>query len=63
MPMWDSEEVENFAKAGKILAKVREDSKGWIKPGLSLLEIAERIEGEIRKAGAEIAFPANLSRA
>lgn len=53
--------VEEFEEAGKIGAKVREESKALINIGEGLLDIAETIEGMIREEGAQPAFPANVS--
>ncbi len=57
----DDAVLENHIKAGKIAAEVREHSKTIVKPGASLLAIAEEIEELIRKRGGEPAFPLNLS--
>ncbi|MBD3397877.1 type II methionyl aminopeptidase [Candidatus Micrarchaeota archaeon] len=53
--------MEEFREAGKIGAKVREESKKLINIGEGILDIAETIEGMIREEGAEPAFPANVS--
>jgi len=58
----DSDErIEKTIEAGKILSEVREESKKWIKPGMKLEELADKIESAIIKKGAQPAFPANLS--
>lgn len=53
--------IEEFEEAGKIGARVREESKALINIGEGILDIAETIEGMIREEGAEPAFPANVS--
>jgi len=55
------EEIEKFRKAGKIAADIKEKVKPKIKEGVKLLDIAEFIEGEIKKAGANPSFPVNIS--
>jgi methionyl aminopeptidase len=55
------EEIEKFRKAGKIASDIRETVKSKIKEGVKLLDIAEFIEGEIRKADASPSFPVNIS--
>jgi len=55
------EGLEEYKKAGKIAAEVREWSKSLIKPGAKALDIAEAIESRIKSKGAEIAFPCNVS--
>ncbi len=54
-------QIEQYIKAGKIAAEVREmvRAKDWI--GKSVFEICEEIEGEIKKRGAKCAFPVNAS--
>jgi methionyl aminopeptidase len=52
---------EKIIKAGKITAEVKEFAKSFIKKGMLLKEIAEKIEDKIRELGAEPAFPTNLS--
>ena len=48
---------EDYIKAGKIAAEVREmvRVKDWI--GKTVYEICEEVENEIRKRGAKCAFP------
>ena len=55
------EDKENWVKAGKIAAEIREWSKTLIKSGAKLLDIANAIENKIREKGAIPAFPVNLS--
>jgi methionyl aminopeptidase len=54
-------EKEKIIQAGKIAKQVVEYSKNLIKPGMPLLEIAEKIEQQIHDLGGEPAFPINLS--
>jgi len=54
-------EVEAYIKAGRISAEVREYAKKFIKKGMLLLEVAEKIEKKIKDLGGEPAFPVNLS--
>jgi len=53
--------IEAYRKAGEIGKKTKEFAKNLIKKDMLLSEIAEKIEGEIKKLGGEIAFPVNLS--
>lgn len=57
----DQEIYDNYKKAGKIASDVREWSKSLIGEGASAREVAEKIEARIKEAGAEIAFPCNVS--
>jgi methionyl aminopeptidase len=54
-------QVEDYIKAGKIAAEVRENvrKKNWI--GSTVFEICETVESEIIKRGAKCAFPVNTS--
>src|SRR3989304_1428205 len=54
-------QVEDYIKAGKIAAEVRENvrKKNWI--GITLEDICEEVENEILKRGAKLAFPVNTS--
>ncbi len=53
--------LDDFRAAGKITAKIREESKRLIMVGEPLLDIADCIEQMIEKEGAKPAFPVNLS--
>lgn len=53
--------IESYEKAGKIVSKVREDAIKIIKDDLLILDLVKFVEGEIKKAGAGIAFPCNVS--
>jgi methionyl aminopeptidase len=53
--------TEKIIKAGSIVSKVREYAKTIVKPGVPLLEIAEKIEAQIAELGGKPAFPTNLS--
>ncbi len=57
----DQKELENYKKAGEIAKKIVIYAKELIKPNMPLLEIAQKIEKEITKLGAQSAFPVNLS--
>ncbi|MBI4362155.1 MAG: type II methionyl aminopeptidase [Euryarchaeota archaeon] len=56
------EKLEKHRRAGRILREVREEARGLIQPGRSLLEVADFVEGRIREKGAQPAFPCNISR-
>ena len=52
---------EKILKAGKIVSQVREYARTIVKPGVPLLEIAEKIEAEIVKHEGKPAFPTTFS--
>ncbi len=53
--------MENWIKAGKISAEVREYAKTLIKPGEKLFDVAEKIESKIVELGGCVGFPVNIS--
>ncbi len=57
----NNQELQDYKKAGEISIKIKEFAKNLIKPGMPLLEIAQKIHQEIEKLGAQPAFPVNLS--
>ena len=52
---------EKIIQAGKITKEVKEWIRPQIKPGILLLELAEKIETKIIELGGKPAFPVNLS--
>lgn len=57
----NQEEIEKLKQAGKIAMQIKEFASSFIKPGMPLLEIAEKIESKIIQLEAKPAFPINLS--
>ncbi len=55
-----SQELEELAKSGRILAQVREFVKGLPIRGKSVLELCEDVEGKIRELKGSPAFPCNV---
>jgi methionyl aminopeptidase len=55
------EELERYRKAGRLLAEIREQMRPLVRPGITLLEIAEMAEDLIKQRGAKPAFPCNVS--
>lgn len=57
-----NEEIyKNYKLAGKIAAEARNFGVGLIKPKVSFLEVANKIESKILESGAGLAFPTNIS--
>ena len=56
----DSEALDSFRKAGGIIAKLRREVPGLVKPGKPALEICEELEHRIKTLGGEPAFPVNV---
>ncbi len=54
-------QIEDYVKAGKIAAQVRENvrKKNWV--GSTVEEICDNVENEIIQKGAKCAFPVNTS--
>ena len=57
----NSEVYEKYIQAGKIASEAREYGASLIKPGVRLLEVANKVESKITDKGAGIAFPVNIS--
>jgi len=55
-------DLERWREAARIASRARELGLRLTVPGAKRREVAEAIEAEIRRAGAEPAFPVNLSR-
>jgi len=55
------DEIAGYEKAGRIAAEVIAEGKRLAKPGVKLLELAERLESIIQEKGGKPAFPVNLS--
>jgi len=58
----NAEVLEKYCRAGKILAGVRAEVVKKVRPGVSLLEVAEFVEMRIKEKGGMPAFPCNISR-
>lgn len=57
----EKEILEKYLKAGKINQEVKTFARKQLKPGLKVLDLAEKIEKMIKDKGAGIAFPVNIS--
>ncbi|MFH1359130.1 MAG: type II methionyl aminopeptidase [archaeon] len=55
------EEIQSYKEAGLIAQKIRKYAREIVKPGVPLVEIAQKIHKKIKDLGAEAAFPVNLS--
>ncbi len=55
------EAEEQYIQAGKIAAKVREQIRGEVKPGVKAIDICERVESFTRQLGGGIAFPCDVN--
>ncbi len=57
----DEEVLKAYLKAGDIAYRAKKFASEVVKPGIPILDAAEKIEGFIREEGGEPAFPLNLS--
>lgn len=57
----DETVYQKYKLAGKIAADARDFGKDLIKPGVSLLEVANKVESKIIEKGASLSFPVNIS--
>ena len=60
--MLTSEELEKLRKAGKVSGEARELGMSMCEAGVKLYDVAQEVEGYIRKKGCKLAFPCNISR-
>jgi methionyl aminopeptidase len=58
---YDKEELEKFRQSGKILRETREEMRSFVKEGMPVIEVCEKVEGLIRTKGGKPAFPCNVS--
>ncbi|MCC6013692.1 MAG: type II methionyl aminopeptidase [Candidatus Verstraetearchaeota archaeon] len=58
--MFTEEEIDCIIKAGKIVRNLLNRVRSFVKENMSLLELSEKIENEIRKLNGEPAFPCNI---
>lgn len=52
--------LEHYRKAGDIIRALREMTPRIVRPGVRLVDICEKIEGEVRARGGKLAFPCNV---
>ncbi len=57
----EAKELQSYKQAGEIAKQVTAYAKELIKPGMLLLEIAQKIEAKIQELGGQLAFPVSLS--
>ncbi len=57
----DADVLEKYRKAGRVLAEVLKEAAPKVEVGMTLLEVAEFVEGSIVSKGAKPAFPCNIS--
>ena len=53
--------IDKYREAGSIAAKILREGANGIREGASYLELVDSIEMRVREAGAELAFPLNVS--
>jgi methionyl aminopeptidase len=57
----NDESFEAYLEAGRIAHRILNLGAGMVRPGASLLETVEAVEGMVLEAGAGLAFPLNCS--
>jgi methionyl aminopeptidase len=61
MSSYDKEALEKFRRSGKILRKVREETKKLVRENMLIINVCEKAEALIRENGGKPAFPCNVS--
>lgn len=59
--MLDSEQLSKLRKAGRVSAEARDLGLSMVAKGVKYFDVAEEVEGYIRKNGCKLAFPCNIS--
>ena len=59
--MLTSDQLEKLRKAGRVSAEARDLGISLCTPGAKLYDVAQEVEGYIRKHGCGLAFPCNIS--
>ncbi|MCJ2534120.1 MAG: type II methionyl aminopeptidase [Candidatus Thermoplasmatota archaeon] len=57
----DDDIYEKYRHAGEIAAEARDYGAELIKPGVRFLDVANNVESRIKKRGADLSFPVNIS--
>lgn len=52
--------VERYMKAGRVIAKVRELARGFVKEEMPVIDLCRKVEVSIKERGCEPAFPCNV---
>ena len=60
--MLDADGLEKLRKVGVVSGAARELGMSLCEPGAKLYDIAQEVEGYIRKHGCGLSFPCNISR-
>lgn len=50
-----------YVRAGKIAREVRKEVKSFLREGMPVIEVCEKVEGLVREKGGQPAFPCNVS--
>lgn len=58
--MLSEDVLKRYLKAGHIASEVRRKAASFVKEGVSILQICERVESTIKKMGGAPAFPCNV---
>lgn len=61
MTEYEKEAFNKLQQSGKILRETREEIRGFVREGMSIIEVCEQAEGLIKKKGGKPAFPCNVS--
>jgi len=55
------EVLKNYRWAGKIAAEVRNETRGFVKEDMPIIDLCQKVESTIEKKGGKPAFPCNVS--
>ncbi len=59
--MYNEDEIRTIEEVGAISYRAVQMARGMVRPGVRLIDVAEKVEGFVRQSGFGLAFPLNLS--
>lgn len=57
----EEDKFEKYRKAGKAAKEVKDFARRFVKPGTPIIDVCEKIEGELLSKGVDLSFPCNVS--
>ena len=55
------DDLQKYRKAGKIAAEVRNETRSFVREGMPIIDLCEKVESMIEKKSGKPAFPCNVS--
>ena len=55
---YDNEEIEKFRQIGRILRETREEMRSFVREGMPIIDVCEKVEGTFARKAANPRFHA-----